>query len=250
VVALVIPCAMKCSTRRCQQEVATPRSAFCSQCFRARCARAGGSSSGNTTAGLKKRRAGALGGKQSSGNGTTGLKKRKAGKQSSGNGTTGLKKRKAGKQSSGNGITGLPKQRAGQQSSGNKTAGKQKRKAGIRSGKRRSATIALVVKPEWLEKIFAKEKDWEIRGSRTQRRGWIHLAQSRAGGKLVGRARLVGCRQLPRESFMSHAARHCVRKLADVPYKNIYAWMLEAAEKYTRPFSYKHAAGAVIWARL
>ena len=58
---------------------------------------------------------------------------------------------------------------------------------------KRCAKFALVVKQHWLDKIFAGEKDWEIRGCPSMRRGWIHLAQSKAGGTLAGRARLVDC---------------------------------------------------------
>ncbi len=39
------------------------------------------------------------------------------------------------------------------------------KKAGTRSGVRRLTKIALVVKRPWLMKIFAGEKDWEIRGA-------------------------------------------------------------------------------------
>ena len=68
-----------------------------------------------------------------------------------------------------------------------------KKGAGARSGVRRSAKRALVVKKKWLDLILAGQKKWEIRGSSTAKRGWIHFAESQAGGKLMGRARLVDC---------------------------------------------------------
>ena len=61
---------------------------------------------------------------------------------------------------------------------------------------KRCAKFALVVKKHWLDKILAGEKDWESRGCSTTRRGWIHLAESKAGGRLAGRARLVDCVEL------------------------------------------------------
>ena len=69
----------------------------------------------------------------------------------------------------------------------NINCGRQKKSAGRRSGVKRCAKFALVVKKYWLDKILAREKDWEIRSCSTARRGLIHFAQSKAGGKLVGR---------------------------------------------------------------
>ena len=131
--------------------------------------------------------------------------------------------------------------------SGNGTKGQSKKLAGARSGLKRSSTLALVVKKHWLDLIFAGEKDWEIRGVKTTRRGWIHLAESKATGQLMGRVRLVDCRAVARESFMQHAAHHRVKNIEDVKYKNIYAWVLVKAERFDKPFRYRHAPGAVMW---
>ncbi len=112
---------------------------------------------------------------------------------------------------------------------------------------RRLTKIALVVKRPWLMKIFAGEKDWEIRGSRTLRRGWIHLAESGAGGKLVGSAKLVDCIHVPRSRFLSHTQHHCVMQLSQVPYKKIYAYVLRNVTEYEKAFDYAHPVGAIIW---
>ena len=125
-----------------------------------------------------------------------------------------------------------------------------KKRAGKRSGLKRSAKYALVVKKQWLDLIIAGDKDWEIRGSSTARRGWIHFAESKAGGKLVGRARLVDCFSVARSSFETYVRRHRVPSLSMVPYKRIFAWVLQDAERFTRPFAYKHRQGAVIWVAL
>ena len=69
---------------------------------------------------------------------------------------------------------------------GNVKKGKVKKDAGKRSGLRRSAKKALVVKKKWLDLILAGQKTWEIRGSSTSKRGWVHFAESQAGGKLKG----------------------------------------------------------------
>ena len=130
---------------------------------------------------------------------------------------------------------------------GNVMMGKAKKDAGKRSGLRRSARKALVVKKKWLDLIFAGEKTWEIRGCLTFKRGWVHFAESQAGGKLRGRARLVNCFPVLTESFQRHYKKHCVPSLTMVPYVTPYAWVLEDAEEFEKPFEYEHKQGAVIW---
>ena len=109
------------------------------------------------------------------------------------------------------------------------------------------AKSVLVVKKRWLDKILAGQKTWEIRQGPTAKRGWIHFAQSGSTGKLMGRARLVGCRLLRRSSFEQNVSHHCVDSWDDVTYKTPYAWVLEDAERFERPFDYNHKRGAVIF---
>jgi hypothetical protein len=125
-----------------------------------------------------------------------------------------------------------------------------KKTAGKRSALKRSSRYALVIKKHWLNLILSGEKTWEIRGSSTTRRGWIHLAESRAGGKLIGRARLVDCRSLSASSFMSYESKHRVADLSDVPYKTIFAWVLQDAQRFKNPLLYSHRPGAVIWVKV
>ena len=130
---------------------------------------------------------------------------------------------------------------------GNTTTGRKKKRAGKRSGVRRSAKRALVVKKRWLDLILAGQKKWEIRGSSTAKRGWIHFAESQAGGKLMGRARLVDCFPVSQESFVQNFHQHRVPSLSMVPYHTPYAWVLEDCEKFDKAFNYEHKRGAVIW---
>ena len=88
--------------------------------------------------------------------------------------------------------------------------GSVKKKAGERSGVKRSAKSALVVKRRWLDNILAGRKTWEIRGGPTTKRGWIHFAQSGSTGKLMGRARLVGCHRVSRSAFEQDDCDYCV----------------------------------------
>jgi hypothetical protein len=133
---------------------------------------------------------------------------------------------------------------------GNTKKGIAKKRAGARSGVKRSSKVALVVKKRWLDKILAGEKDCEIRSSNTSRRGWIHFAESKAGGKLMGRARLVDCFELSKAEFAKGRSHHCVLRLSVVPYKRMFAWVLENAERFEKPFVYEHEQGAVVWVRV
>ena len=132
---------------------------------------------------------------------------------------------------------------------GNINCGRQKKSAGRRSGVKRCAKFALVVKKYWLDKIFAREKDWEIRSCSTARRGLIHFAQSKAGGTLVGRARLVDCQELDQATFLQNIARHHVPHWSMVPYKRVFAWVLQDAQRYAQPLHHEHEKGAVIWVK-
>ena len=141
---------------------------------------------------------------------------------------------------------------------GNPRKGRVKKRSGKVGGKRsairRSAKRALVVKRKWLDLILSGQKTWEIRGMATTRRGWIHFAQSQAGGQLVGRARLVDCialvgagKSLSEAVFKKDFCRHRVPSLKLVPYQRPHAWVFEDAERFDKPFAYEHRQGAVIW---
>ena len=67
--------------------------------------------------------------------------------------------------------------------------------------------MALTIKKEWLDLISAGTKTWEIRGTSTVHRGFIHFAES-GSGQLRGRAKLVGCRQLDRRTLMEYQRFH------------------------------------------
>ena len=78
--------------------------------------------------------------------------------------------------------------------------------------------MALTIKKEWLDLILEGKKTWEIRGTSTQRRGYIHFAES-GSGQLRGRAKLVDCRRLERSTFMQFQSRHRVPDVNMVKYK-------------------------------
>ena len=133
---------------------------------------------------------------------------------------------------------------------GNTKTGIAKKRAGTRSVVKRSSKVALVAKKQWLDEILSGEKDWEIRSSNTSRRGWIHFAESRAGGRLLGRAQLVDSFELTKTEFTAQKIHHCVPRLSEVPYKQMFASFLKNAERFEKPFEYEHTPGAVIWVRV
>ena len=168
----------KCQKRGCRENARTLRSKFCSECFVQQAGLNGARSFGNIKKGISKKRAGAS--------------------------------------SSGNTTNGISKKTAGASSSGNSKKGKTKKRAGQRSGLRRRAAIALIIKTSWLEKIFKRDKQWEIRGTATTRRGRIHLAQP--GGLLMGSAVLAGCTLVERKDFLKHKDKYCIHSLSSVTY--------------------------------
>ena len=109
--------------------------------------------------------------------------------------------------------------------------------------------MALTIKKKWLDLILASRKTWEIRGTSTKRRGFIHFAES-GSGQLRGRAKLVGCRQLNRRKLMKYQHKHQVPNAEMVTYKNIWAWILKDAEPYENSFHYSHTQGAVIFVKV
>ena len=131
--------------------------------------------------------------------------------------------------------------RNGARSAGNHFAGgSQGRKYTLRrSCLRRSSNVALRVQKKWAQMILEKTKTWELRTYSTTRRGFIHIAESGAGGMLVGRVRLVNCFQVTWSMLEGNRKRH------RVPFAQwgrfagrVYAWELDDAEKYEKPFPF------------
>ena len=226
---------------RCGRRARGPYARFCMSCFKANAAFKGSASSGNSrgnpgNAGNSRGSPGnagnASGSPGNAGNANAGGSLGNAGNASAGGSPGNAENASAG---------GSPR------NAGNAKRGKVKKSAGKRSGVRRSAKRALVVKKKWLDLVLEGRKTLEIRGSSTTKRGWIHFAESQAGGKLLGRARLVNCIPVPKKSFKHHSKEHHVSDLREVPYDTLYAWVLEDAEKFGKPFEYVHKQGAVIW---
>ena len=138
----------------------------------------------------------------------------------------------------------------GAKSSGNTTIGKNKRNAGVRSRLKRSTKNMLVVKDPWHDKILNGQKTWEVRGSNTTKRGLVHLALSGAGGRIVGRCHITDSFPVKKRVLRKHFAKHRIKDLSVVAYRNPHAWVLSKSLRYSKPFVYTHKQGAILWAIL
>ena len=109
----------------------------------------------------------------------------------------------------------------------------------------------LIVKQPWIDGILDGRKVWEIRGSRTTIRGPIALIQS-GSGLVMGVVDLVDCLALTPEDYWSATALHRIPDPAQqpLPYRQIYAWVLEHPKRFATPHPYQHPPGAVIWVNL
>ena len=109
---------------------------------------------------------------------------------------------------------------------------------------------ALIIKKEYLDKIFDEGKILEMRCSKTKIRGIIGLIES-GSGMIVGEAELKGCLQEPISELGAKVLKkfHQVEDLSLLK-KWKYAWVLEKAKRYDKPIPYKHPKGAVIWVNI
>ena len=107
----------------------------------------------------------------------------------------------------------------------------------------------LIIKEQWLNKIFSGDKTWEIRSSNTKIRGKIYLIQS--GTKCIyGECEIEDSIKLDLLTYQT-TNKHCIaRNLETLPYKNTYAWIISNAKKYKNPIPYNHPMGAVIWVNI
>lgn len=112
----------------------------------------------------------------------------------------------------------------------------------------------LIIKGKWLEKIFdvRDPKDWEIRGSRTNKRGKILLIES-GTGMIVGQTEITGCMELDFVDFIHNEKHHKIPNSihnGNLPYQCTFAWQLRETMKYRKPIPYNHPQGAVIWVKI
>lgn len=109
---------------------------------------------------------------------------------------------------------------------------------------------ALIIRPEWLDKIFHHGKTWEMRSRPTNITGRIALIAA-GSGLIVGEATLTGNGPKitdPRHAFETQKFHQVENwKLLE---KWRYPWVLADVKKYQNPVPYQHPRGAVTWVKL
>ena len=110
----------------------------------------------------------------------------------------------------------------------------------------------LIIDSIWVDKILSGEKTWEIRGSRTHKRGKIALIKI-STGKIYGTCDLIdSIGPLSREELEANIDKHCVQNVDDIleRYETPYAWVVENAKKPYPPIPYIRKRGQIIWVNL
>jgi hypothetical protein len=107
-------------------------------------------------------------------------------------------------------------------------------------------TRGLLIQEVWLDRILAGTKTWEIRGSKTTRRGPISLIQS-GSGTVVGTTEVVDVIGPLTLEELQQGAQQAGFLATQLPYANTYAWVLRDAKRLPEPIPYEHPQGAVIW---
>jgi hypothetical protein len=105
---------------------------------------------------------------------------------------------------------------------------------------------ALIIRKEWLDRIFDDGKIWEMRSRVNRYQGWIALIEA-GSGLIVGQA-FIHASLSPCDEKTLHAGKsfHQVDDFSLLK-KWCYPWQLSMAERYHKPIPYKHPKGAVIW---
>lgn len=105
----------------------------------------------------------------------------------------------------------------------------------------------LIIRKDWLDKIFNHGKCWEMRSSHTKYRGMINLIEA-GSGRIVGECMLMDSLEISEDSAKANIHNHHVADL-ELLKKWRYAWVLNHVRKYENSMPYVHPKGAVIWVK-
>jgi hypothetical protein len=106
----------------------------------------------------------------------------------------------------------------------------------------------LIIRKEWIDKIFNSGKHWEMRSTHTNQRGTIKLIEA-GSGMIVGECMITGSHKVSLSLAKQSYEAHQVDDLSLLE-KWCYAWRLSSVKKYDKPIPYNHPRGAVIWVNL
>lgn len=110
---------------------------------------------------------------------------------------------------------------------------------------------ALIIKKKYLDLILEGKKTWELRGSKTTKRGQIAFIES-GSGLIIGFGELVDCHgPLAKESLIQNFEKtQYDPNNSMIKYKNTFAWEIKNAQRLKEPVKYKHPQGAIIWVKV
>lgn len=112
----------------------------------------------------------------------------------------------------------------------------------------------LIIHKQWLNKILNHKKTWEIRGSRTSKRGEIGLIQ-KGSGKIFGTCKLTDViGPLTKQDLEGNLDKHQI-PATELPnvlvrYKKSYAWVIGDVRRLESTIPYEHPRGAVRWVKV
>ncbi len=111
----------------------------------------------------------------------------------------------------------------------------------------------LIIDSPHIDNILDGLKSWEMRTTRTTRRGRIALIRKKSG-TVIGTAKIVdSIGPLGKTDLLAARDKHLISEerlsLPEVA-KYRYAWVLADVVRLEKPVPYKHPSGAVIWVAL
>jgi hypothetical protein len=111
----------------------------------------------------------------------------------------------------------------------------------------------LLIRSPFIDLILKGSKTWEMRGTRTSKRGRIALIKS-GTGTVIGVVDLIDVVGPLRLSELAASASKAGfekrERVTELPYKRTFAWVLQNPHRLKKPVPYAHPHGAIIWVNL
>jgi hypothetical protein len=110
---------------------------------------------------------------------------------------------------------------------------------------------ALIIQPHWLNEIYANGKQWEMRSTKTHKRGTFGFIEQ-GTGLITGQFDLVDSLEaISALEYSMHFDKHRIPlENTDLHQKYPYPWVIKNIVRFDKPIKYKHPRGAVIWVNL
>ncbi|PHV71900.1 hypothetical protein CS063_00005 [Sporanaerobium hydrogeniformans] len=108
----------------------------------------------------------------------------------------------------------------------------------------------LIIKEPYIDWILNGEKDLELRGFNTSKRGTIALIKS-GTGKIYGTVDIIRTMKIEtRNQYEKLRARHCVgTERKNIRYKELWGWELINPVIFKEPIKYSQKKGQQVWVK-